>query len=126
MRVVAAMQTSWDGYQEVAAARATLGTDSASKARDSVLVAVAGPARGGGGFRPGGPPPPTFMGVNETLRREINGLETADIAPTAAMQAQFVAVCKDLGKAVATWRGLNPATKLTAPSCTQSSQSRRP
>jgi len=125
-RVVAAMQTSWDGYQQVAAARAALGTDSASKARDSILVAVGGPAAGGGGFRPGGPPPPTFMGVNETLRREINGLETADIAPTAAMQAQFVAVCKDLAKAVATWRGLSPGTTLTAPSCTQSSQSRRP
>jgi photosystem II stability/assembly factor-like uncharacterized protein len=128
LRVVAAMQTSWDGYQQVAAARAALGggTDSASKARDSILVAVGGPAAGGGGFRPGGPPPPTFMGVNETLRREINGLETADIAPTAAMQAQFVAVCKDLAKAVATWRGLSPGTTLTAPSCTQSSQSRRP
>ncbi|HWC75307.1 MAG TPA: hypothetical protein VG454_15335, partial [Gemmatimonadales bacterium] len=127
MRVVAAMQMSWDSYQQIAALRAAVATDTASsqpaavvaaaKTFDSTLVAVGGePGRtpgafgggggGGGAFRPG-PPPPTFVGVNETLRRTMTTLETADIAPTPAMQAAYGAACKDLGTAMATWRGIS-------------------
>src|SRR6266566_2027262 len=98
-RVVAAMRTSWDGYQQVAAARAAVAADTAgaAKALDSTLVAVGGEPTGGrgGGFRPGGPPPPTFAGVNGTLGRQLNGLETGDLAPTEAMQAEYAAACKD-------------------------------
>ena len=125
-RVVAAMQASWDGYQQVAAARAALGTDSASKALDSTLAAVGGnPAGGGGGgfggggFRPGGPPPPTFVALNGTLGRQLNALETGDLAPTAAMQAAYAAACKDVTTAVATFKAVRPAAAvaLAAPRC---------
>jgi hypothetical protein len=107
-RIVAGMQTSWDGYQQVAAARAALATDTsvAAKTLDSTLAAVAEGPTGGGGFRPGGPPPPTFAGVNGTLGRQLNALETGDLAPTAAMQAAYLATCKDLGKAVTRWTAL--------------------
>jgi hypothetical protein len=114
-RIVAAMQTSWDGYSQVAAARAT-----ADSARDSILAAVGGDPAGGrgfGGFRPGGPPPPTFAGVNGTLGRQLNALESGDLAPTPAMQAAYAAACKDLTNAVARWRQIQPAAPLAAPSC---------
>jgi hypothetical protein len=124
-RVVAAMQVSWDGYQQVAAARAAVASDTAAslaaavvtaaKDLDSMLVAVGGePSRGGfgggGGFRPGGPPPPTFAGVNGTLGRQLNALEPGDLAPTAAMQAAYAATCKDLANAVTRWTAINGAT----------------
>ena len=118
-RVVAAMRISWDGYQQVAAARAALAADTsiAAKTRDSTLAALAN-APTGGGFRPGGPPPPTFAGVNATLGRQLNALETGDLAPTAAMQAAYLATCKDLANAVTRWKGLNGAAgTLAAPRC---------
>jgi hypothetical protein len=112
-RVVAAMQTSWEGYQQVAAARAAIASDTsvAAKSLDSTLAAVGGEPSGGrfgggGGFRPGGPPPPTFAGVNGTLGSQLNALETGDLAPTAAMQAAFAATCKELANAVARWTAL--------------------
>jgi hypothetical protein len=131
-RVVAAMQVSWDGYAQVAAARAAVAADTAAslpaavvtaaKALDSTLAAVGGnPAGGGGGFggvgggfRPGGPPPPTFVGVNGALRGQMNALEPGDVAPTAAMQAWYAATCKDLATAVTTWTGINGATGALA------------
>ena len=124
MRVVAAMQASWDGYQEVEAARA-----GASKELDSTLVAVGGDPSGrfgrfggGGGFRPGGPPPPTFVGVNETLRGMLNGFETGDLAPTPAMLAEYADACKDLAKAATTFNALVAQNHLkqaalAAPQC---------
>jgi len=117
-RVVAAMRTAWDGYQQVAAARAAVAAD---KALDSTLAAVGGDPAGGrgfGGFRPGGPPPPTFAGVNGTLGRQLNALETGDLAPTPAMQAAYAAACKDLTTAVATWTRIKgAAAPLAAPRC---------
>ena len=79
-------------------------------------------AERGFGFRPGGPPPPTFVGVNGTLGRQLNGLETGDIAPTEAMQAEYVAACKDLAKAVTTFNAVVAQHHLTqaalaAPRC---------
>jgi len=121
-RVVAAMQTAWDGYQQVAAARAA---GAADKALDSTLAAVGGDPAGGrgfGGFRPGGPPPPTFAALNATLGRQLNALETGDLAPTPAMQAAYVAACKDLAKAVTTFNAVVAqhqlkAAALAAPRC---------
>src|SRR6202008_2551769 len=89
-------------------------TSAPAKALDSTLAAVAeGPT--GGGFRPGGPPPPTFAGVNGTLGRQLNALETGDLAPTAAMQAAYLATCKDLGRAVARWTAIVAQNHLKPP-----------
>ncbi len=46
--------------------------------------------RAGGAFRRGGPtPPPTFVAVNGNLGRQLNGQDLADMAPTAAMLADY-------------------------------------
>ncbi len=121
-RIVAGMRASWDGYQQVAAARTAVAADTvsslpalvvtAAKALDSILARVGGNpegSRGFGGFRAGLPAPPTFVGVNNTLAGQINGLENGDMAPTPAMQAAYAAACKDLATAAATWRGIDSA-----------------
>ena len=119
-KILAGMRASWDGYQQVAAARASALADTvstlpavvvtAAKSLDSTLVAVGGNPEGGrgfGGFRAGPPPPPTFVGVNGTLGGQVNALETGDMAPTPSMQAAYEATCRDLATAAATWRSIN-------------------
>jgi hypothetical protein len=115
-RIVAAMQLSWDGYEQVAAMRALVAADTAlpaAKAFDSTLAAVGGNLeRGGGGFGGfgGGPAPaPTFVRLNGNLANQINTLENGDLGPTTAMQRAYVAVCTDLKTAVTTWTGINGA-----------------
>src|ERR1051326_5911183 len=107
-------------------ARAPLATDSSAKPLDSTLAAVGGDPSGGRGgfcgFRPGGPPPPTFVGVSETLRGLFNAVETGDIAPTQGMEAAYAAACKDLARAATTFNGVVAQHQLkqaavTAPSC---------
>ena len=49
------------------------------------------------------------MGVNGNLVGQINDQENGDMAPTPAMQANYVAGCMDLKKAVTTWLGINGA-----------------
>jgi len=62
---------------------------------------------GGGGFFGGGArPAPTFVSVNADLVRQINTLENGDLAPTPAMQAAYVAGCKDVQTVVTTWIGI--------------------
>ncbi|HKE90600.1 MAG TPA: hypothetical protein VKB45_09700, partial [Gemmatimonadales bacterium] len=119
-KILAGIRASWDGYQQVAAARAAALVDTvstlpavvvtAAKSLDSTLVAVGGNPEGGrgfGGFRAGPPPPPTFVGVNGTLGGQVNALETGDMAPTPSMHAAYEATCRDLATAAATWRGIN-------------------
>ena len=115
-KLVAGMQLSWDGYQQVAAMRALVAADTlipAAKAFDSTLAAVGGnPERGGGGFGGfgGGPAPaPTFVRVNGNLGNQVNTLENGDLAPTDAMRRAYQAVCRDLQRVVTTWTGLNGA-----------------
>src|SRR5437773_1387669 len=113
-KIVAAMQLSWDGYEQVAAMRALVAADTAlpaAKAFDSTLAAVGGNLeRGGGGGFGGGPAPaPTFVRVNGNLANQIHALENGDLAPTAAMQRAYGAACTDLKAAVTTWTGINGA-----------------
>jgi hypothetical protein len=46
------------------------------------------------------------VAVNATLARQLNALETGDLAPTSAMQAAYAAACKDLAKAVTTFNAV--------------------
>ena len=124
MKLVAGMRAAWEGYHQVAALRAAVVADTAShlpaavvaatRAFDSTLAQVGGDPEGGrgggGGFFGGGArPAPTFVSVNENLVRQINALENGDLAPTPAMQAAYVAGCRDLQTVVTTWTGINGA-----------------
>src|SRR5205809_1862329 len=107
-RVVAAMQTAWDGHQRAAA-----------QPPDSALAAVGGDPTtgrgGGGGFRPGGTPPPTFVGATAPPGRHLNAPQTRHHAPTPAMEAAYVAACKDLVKAVTTFNAVVAQHQLKQP-----------
>jgi len=61
---------------------------------------------GGGFFGSGARPAPNFVSVNADLVRQINTLENGDMAPTPAMQAAYVAGCKDIQTVVTTWIGI--------------------
>src|SRR6266571_5180098 len=131
MKIVAGIRQSWDGYHQVAALRAAVAADTApalpaavvaaAKAFDSTLALVAGDpggGRGGGGggggfFGGGARPAPTFVSVNGNLAGQINTLENGDMAPTPAMQAAYVAGCRDLQTVVTTWTGINAAPLAT-------------
>ncbi|HYU01522.1 MAG TPA: hypothetical protein VEK85_14175, partial [Gemmatimonadales bacterium] len=130
-KIIAGTKQSWDGYHQVAALRAAVAADTApalpaavvaaAKAFDSTLALVAGDpggGRGGGGggggfFGGGARPAPTFVSVNGNLAGQINTLENGDMAPTPAMQAAYVAGCRDLQTVVTTWTGINAAPLAT-------------
>jgi len=62
------------------------------------------------------------VAVNATLGRQLNALETGDLAPTPAMEAAYAAACKDLAKAVTTFNAVVAQHHLTqaalaAPRC---------
>ncbi|HZI22752.1 MAG TPA: hypothetical protein VFD76_09540, partial [Gemmatimonadales bacterium] len=113
MKVHRALQQTSDRYHEVTALRAAVAADTAAapaevataaKALDSTLAAVAGNPDSVRGFGRGAAQrPPTFASVDADLVRQINGLETGDLAPTEAMQRDYDAACTDLTTAVAAW-----------------------
>ncbi|HYL54041.1 MAG TPA: hypothetical protein VEU73_00550 [Gemmatimonadales bacterium] len=113
MAIYRALQASWDAYHQVTAMRAAVAADTATapaevaiaaKALDSTLAAVAGNPDSVRGFgRRGAQGPPSFASVDANLVRQLNGLETGDLAPTAAMRRDYDGACADLQTAVAAW-----------------------
>ena len=112
MAIYRALQESSDRYHEVTAMRAAVAADTgapaevatAAKALDSALAAVAGNPDSVGGFgRRSTRGPPSFASVDASLVRQLNGLETGDLAPTGSMQLDYDGACADLKTAVAAW-----------------------
>lgn len=124
MRLYAGIRTAWDGYQQVAAARAAVAAivksappaDVAKAATDfDARLAGAGGAAGGGrrGGGPGGfagaggaAAPPNFAALNGTLIRQLDTLDYGDLAPNEPMLKAFNAVCAQLTTAVANWKAI--------------------
>ena len=126
MKIYGGMQTTWDGFHQVAAMRELVSKDTsasapdvaaAAKAFDAKLAAVGGSTEGGRGFggfgRGGAAPPPNFVALSGAFVRQIESQDNGDHAPNAAMRGAYTTSCKDLKAAVATWRGLN-GKELTA------------
>ena len=71
---------------------------------DTVAGLDAGRGRGAGGGGFGGrPAAPNFRAINGALVTQLNAQDLGDIAPTAAMLAEFAATCKELETTAATW-----------------------
>jgi photosystem II stability/assembly factor-like uncharacterized protein len=112
------VQTAWNGYQQVAAMRATVAAlpkappiaDDVTKF-DAKLAAIGGPAgnagRGGGGGQGGAPAPPSFRAAHASQLRQLNSLDTGDMAPNETATTVFNSSCADLKKVVAAWSALN-------------------
>jgi len=125
LKVYDGAKEAWDGYTQVAAARAAIaellraspppdvaGAASALDAKLSSVGGRAGGGRGGGGGGggrggpPGPPPAPNFAAVNGAMDRQLNTLDAGDMAPTEPQLRTYAAACADLRAAVATWKTL--------------------
>ena len=109
------MQLTWDGYQQVAAVRAALPTDTSNAALAKAIAAIRtkldsvggnADARGGfGGFGGRGRrATPTFFSLNGTFAGQLGTFANGDHAPTEGMQLAYASSCRDLEKAAAAWK----------------------
>ncbi|MEI6244884.1 MAG: hypothetical protein WCQ64_07530, partial [Acidobacteriota bacterium] len=115
------VQTAWTGYAQVSAMRAAVTplikhnvVDVAKAATefDTKLAAIGGPAgnagRGGGGGAPGGAPAPAnFRTAHASQLRQLNSLDTGDMAPNEPATNVFNTTCRELATVVTNWTALN-------------------
>ena len=116
------VQLAWDGYQQVATMRATVaplmknGTADVAKAAtdfDTTLAAIGGPVGnagrggGGGGAQGGAPAPANFRTAHAAQLRQLNSLDTGDMAPNEVATTVYNATCNDLKAVVTRWTALN-------------------
>jgi hypothetical protein len=91
----------------------------AARAVDTKLAAICGstgPGRGfGGGFGGGGGAPrqPTFTAINSAAVRQLNRLDSGDIAPTGTMLKACAATCAEFKTVMASWTALKSKDLLT-------------
>jgi len=110
---------AWNGYKQASAARSAVAAIlktaapeevmTAARAVDAKLAEICGSAgfgRGFGGGFPGGggaPRQPTFAAVNGSAVRQLNKLDSGDMAPTDAMQKVCAATRAEVQNLVASW-----------------------
>jgi photosystem II stability/assembly factor-like uncharacterized protein len=125
MKLTAGAREAWDAYKAVMAMRAAVaerakGTppaDAAAAAKDfdAKLAAVGGlvgggrRGGGGGGFPGAGgpPPPPNFAALHGAMIRQLETLDSGDMAPNDPVSRAYAAACNDLKSAVDTWSSVN-------------------
>jgi photosystem II stability/assembly factor-like uncharacterized protein len=125
MKMYAGIKTAYAGYQQVAAARTTLATIQKSAPTpppdvaqaiadfDAKLIVAGGSPQGGRGrgASAGNPgperEPPAFATLNGTLIRQLETLDSGDMAPNEPQKAAFLVACNDLRGRVAAWAALN-------------------
>jgi len=122
VRLYEGARKAWDGYQKVTALRTAITSivgssppkevAEAAAALDAKLALVGGSMGGGrrfgGGFpSAGGPPPaPTFAGVDGSLIRQLNSLDSGDMAPNQPTRDVCKAVLADLATVAKNWQAL--------------------
>ena len=119
MKIDRGIGEAWDGYEQAVALRNAVAADTDSSAVPELAKAVrslaaridtvAGnpaPGRAPAFFRRGAAAPPSFVGVNGELGRQLNAQDLADAAPTEATLAAWTAACRDLASAVTRWRAI--------------------
>ncbi|HLJ55445.1 MAG TPA: sialidase family protein, partial [Chthonomonadaceae bacterium] len=114
---------AWNAYHQIAGVRASISAilratppaevETAARALDTKLLAVGGTTGfgvrfgggGGGGFggAAAGPRQPTFATMNGQAVRQLNTLDSGDMAPSEAMRKAAAAVCADMDKAKKSW-----------------------
>ncbi|MEI6669155.1 MAG: hypothetical protein WCP29_13455 [Acidobacteriota bacterium] len=127
MNLMAGITEAWDGYQQVAAMKASVAALARSNPPADVVAAAAtcearltavggitgggrrGAAGGGGGFGAGrgAVAPPTFVGINAALIRQLDTLDFGDMAPNEPMLKAYAAGCAELKTAVMSWTAIN-------------------
>jgi photosystem II stability/assembly factor-like uncharacterized protein len=117
MKLYDCAKVAWDNYHEVAKLRAAAAEAAKSNpapelaeavsAFDTKLAAVGGSGGGGrrfGGGGGGGPTAPTFAGLTGTLVRQLDLLDSGDMAPNESLTKASLAACAEFDKVVASWK----------------------
>ena len=124
MNVYHCAQEAWDAYHQISAVRSSIATLlatnppeevlTAARALDTKLAALGGTEGfgrrpgGGGGFPGAGvaaaaPTLRSFITLNSTADRQINTLDSGDMAPNEAIRKACTATCADLLKTQKAW-----------------------
>ncbi|HEU5359494.1 MAG TPA: hypothetical protein VFU45_10260, partial [Gemmatimonadales bacterium] len=119
LKIYRGANEAWDGFQQAATLKSALAAlratkpaaavDSAAAAFDARIDSVAGDTGGRGGrrfFGRGAKVPPTFVGVNGTMARQLDAQDLADMAPNPPMLAAYASACGDLKTVVTNWHGV--------------------
>ncbi len=127
MKLYGCTQEAWDCYHQIAAARSSIGAilksnppseiATAAHAFDDKLAAIGGSigfgrrfggGGGGGGFPGAGGPPrqPAFTNISGTAVRQINTLNSGDMAPNESMRKACATACAELKAAMKSWETL--------------------
>jgi photosystem II stability/assembly factor-like uncharacterized protein len=117
MKLYAGIREAWDGYQQVAAMRAAIAgitsqspapdVTAAASAFDAKLVALTRGGGGRGGSAAGAAAAPSFFAVNDALNRQLEQLDSGDMAPNPPMRQAYVGGCTELKTAVTSWKTIN-------------------
>ena len=129
MKLYAGIKTAYAGYEQVAAVRAALADISkanppaevaaAITALEPRLVAAAGPPPGqrGRGASAGNPgpvlEPPAFAVLNGTMIRQLETLDSGDMAPNDPQTKAFLVACTELHGRIASWSAMNSKDLVT-------------
>jgi photosystem II stability/assembly factor-like uncharacterized protein len=125
MKMYVGIKTAYAGYQQAAAIRSALATIQKSTPApppdvaqaianfDAKLLVAGGSPQGGRGrgASAGNPgpvrEPPAFATLNGTLVRQLETLDSGDMAPNDPQKAAFLVACTDLHDRIAGWAALN-------------------
>ena len=125
MKLYQGIKTAYAGYQQVTNVRAQLAEiqksnpppspeiASAIAALDARLVAAAGerPGQRGRGASQGNPgpvpEPPAFATLTGTMIRQLETLDSGDMAPNDPQNRAFFVACSDLHGRIASWLAMN-------------------
>ncbi len=125
MKLYEGAKTAYAGYEQVTAVRNALAAIQKSNpppppdvataiaALDTRLVAAAGaqPGQRGRGASAGNPgpvpEPPAFGTLNGTMVRQLETLDSGDMAPNDPQNRAFIASCNELHGRIASWMGMN-------------------
>jgi hypothetical protein len=117
MKLDDGIKAAWNGYQQVAALRASAGLGDAANGTVPAELVAAGTAFGAqldtvggldaaraGRSRASGAPPPNFRGVSNALVAQLNAQDNGDMAPTPAALAAYAKTCGELAVVAARWK----------------------
>jgi len=125
MKLYQGIKTAYAGYQQVTAVRAQLAEIQKStppptpdiagaiSALDARLGAAAGerPGQRGRGASQGNPgpvpEPPAFATLNGTMIRQLETIDSGDMAPNDPQNRAFFVACNDLHGRIASWLAMN-------------------
>jgi photosystem II stability/assembly factor-like uncharacterized protein len=107
-RIIALVQTSYEGFRDAQKLRQVLAADPAFKEFDQKAQRLQGSDTGfgGGGGGRGGRQSPTFATLNRSIGSLASVVDGQDAAPTPAMQTAYETSCRELATLTQNWNDM--------------------